>query len=358
MTTAEARRLILGRQGLIEPFEDPFEAVRAMVAVQTQYAASLETAAAARTRRPKVGWERDALTPPAPLLKSWSLRHTIHVLTPDDLALILDCFGAPYYKKYAKWASKHIPGDFEAVLDDVRQALQDRPLTRAELHERVPVLKGLPGIGWGLDVMGLALRQEVSILGRGADQSFARYQKATVEDASVAALLRRYLEGFGPATLRDFRHWTGSTQAAIRHAFADLRDELVEVEIVGYKETRYALRRCLEPRPGPLGLRLLAKFDPLILAHADKSLFLAENHRLKVFRIAAQVEAVVLDQGVAVGTWRLSRGPRATTFTVEPFRSLREATKRRLEKEASRTAKKLGYAPASVTWEEAPVPRS
>src|SRR5687768_4047159 len=102
MTIAEARRRILSQQGLIEAFADPLRAVRAMVAVQTQYAASLPTAVAARTKKLPKDWEASVLVENGPIVKSWSVRHTLHAHLREDHALILGCIGDRYFQRYQR----------------------------------------------------------------------------------------------------------------------------------------------------------------------------------------------------------------------------------------------------------------
>lgn len=345
LTAPEARRILLGRQGLITPFTDPFEAVRAMVAVQTQYAASLPVAVAARTRRPKPGWDDAALVPDGALVKSWSVRHTLHAHTREDHALILGAVGDYWYQRHVRWMAKHRTFDTGSFEERILVALGEGPLSREELHTRVPELREIPGVGWGLDVAGLAFKRRLCVVGRGATQCFAALPHAE-RSGDMASLFLRYVDAFGPVSLADFSHWVGMPQQTIRSAVESVRDQVEVVRLEGYPGDRFVPLGAEIPA-GPLGVRLLAKFDPLILAHRDKTLLLEEAHRPRVFRIAAQVEAPVLSQGRVIGTWRLERKARTTTFHVEPFAPLKPREQSGIEKEAARISKNLGL-PLSV----------
>lgn len=344
LTATEARRIQLGQQGLLTPFPDPLDAVRAMVAVQTQYAASLPVAVAARTRRPKPGWDDAALVPGGTLVKSWSVRHTLHAHTREDHALILGAIGDRWYQRHVRWMVNNRGldvADFEAR---IVEALADGPLSRDDLHARVPGLKEIPGVGWGLDVAGLAFRRRLCVVGRGNTQCFALLEPDEAP-SNLGALFLRYVGAYGPVTLPDFAHWVGMPQQEVRETVVAMRDHVEVVRVEGMPGERFLLPGTAVPS-GPLGVRLLAKFDPLILSHRDKTLLLSEADRPRVFRIAAQVEAPVLSQGVTIATWRLERKAKETLFHVEPFRELKARERVGIEKEASRMARNLGF-PAS-----------
>jgi hypothetical protein len=125
-------------------------------------------------------------------------------------------------------------------------------------------------------------------------------------------------------------------------ALQELGDEATPVTIEGLKGTRYVTGSLEVPEDAPK-LRLLAKFDPLILSHKEKSLFLPNKHLADVFRKAGQVEAVILSAGIGVGTWRLERRGETAIFRIERWRELKKREQAALEKEAHRMAKMLGY---------------
>ncbi|AIE85515.1 winged helix DNA-binding domain-containing protein [Fimbriimonas ginsengisoli] len=341
ITQDQARRLILGQQGLIVAFAQPLEAVRAMVAVQTQYAASLPVAVAARLRKGRPGWEDDALSVGGSLVKSWSVRNTLHAHLPEDHRLILGTMGDHAYRRYLKWARDYHGLEVDRLEAEMIAALSNGPLSREQLHDHVPIFRGLPGIGWGLDVMGLALKRRVCIVGRGSEQCFALLEPGEAP-RNLGGLLRRYLEAFGPATLSDFYRWSGLSAAESKLALNEAGD-LERLTVEGMKGERLALPGQLDAIPeGSLGVKLLAKFDPLILAHRDKTLFLPEKHHRHVFRIAGQVEAVVLSDGIACATWRLIRKGKKASIAIDPIRPLKPRESGRLAKEAASLVKKLG----------------
>jgi hypothetical protein len=352
-----ARGFILRRHHLIEPAADPMDVVKALFGIQTQYAMSLPVALAARSRITKT-WEERQANKAKTLVKTWSLRHTLHVHAAEDFGLIISAMGIPKYARYESWlrdSTKLSQPEVNALLEKVRCAIRAKPLSRSELHELVPELKTMPATGWGLDVMGLAYQGEIVLapFGPGATRFahaptwFARELGEPIDpDSAATALFRRYVHGYGPVTLADFTYWLGDKATPARRALDHLMPELVEVHLEGHEGKRYLLEsdldELLEEAPSHR-LSLLAKFDPLIMGYRDKSLFLDEKHRKSVSRAAGQVEATVLRKGRVTATWRLERKGSKALIKIEQLKRLTRQDLGRIERASTRLAKPLGF---------------
>lgn len=359
----EAQLRILQAHGLCAPLATPLDAVQACIAVQTQYAMSLPVAIAARTKSHKPGWDARALAANGPIVKTWTLRRTLHAQTRADHSLILAVIGRVMYDRYSGLDHIHGAIDLKQLEEPILQALAEGPLSRSDLHDRVPELRTVPYAGWGMDVMGLAFKGRLCVIGRGAEQKFCSVDDSPVagpagtdgecfpnSDAALHELLRRYLRSYGPATLKDFSHWTGVPIGVWRHAVDALGEEVEAVEIEGLSGRRYALRAASTPQGNLPKVRLLAKFDPLILAHHDKRLFFGkEEHRKAVFRAAGQVEATVLAGGEVAATWRMKTSAKGLSIAVEPLRRLSKPQRAALDREADRLARALDTHLSDIT---------
>ena len=71
-------------------------------------------------------------------------------------------------------------------------------------------------------------------------------------------------------------------------------------------------------------VRLLPKFDALIMGHKDKTRFMDEAARKRVFLPAAEVSATVLVDGRVEGVWVIKKDGDAWKLTVELFKELDE----------------------------------
>lgn len=344
LSQEEARAHLFSKQGLSSPFGTPLDVFDSLCAIQTQYAASLPTTLALRMSKLKPTWHMKEEH--QQVLKSWTLRHTLHAHTSEDHAIILGAIGDQFFKRFCFWMQREL-GDTEDQVrqrcSEVEEVLSEGPLTRPELHERMPSLKEIPMAGWGADIKGLAYLGRLKLIVSESGQTrFAAHQPPAIpeRDEAIRLLLRRYFAAFGPATLSDFRHWVGLRLFDFTDTFQEIRSEFQEVEVEGMKGKRFIYG---EVQQGKIPkVKLLAKFDPLTLGHADKTLLLSEEHRTKVFRIAAQVEAGVLVDGKFVGTWRLNRKGKGAEVVIEPFKKIAQARFAGITREANRAAKSLG----------------
>jgi hypothetical protein len=91
------------------------------------------------------------------------------------------------------------------------------------------------------------------------------------------------------------------------------------------------------PRPDadvPAPVRLLPEFDNLVLAHADRSRLLDDEHRPLVVTKNLRVKATFLVDGRVAGTWKSERKGKKATLTLEPFGELRKKDATALQTEA------------------------
>jgi len=336
-------------------YSTPAEAMRALVAVQTQYPASLGPALAARANGVTDKWVQNALLKEKTFLKAWNLRATLHTMLPEDHMLLLAALQRGFYERYRKW-SKATYELTDKQLDDLHDqllnALQSGPIGRKELHERVPFYKGKEWTGWGLDLKGLSFEGKVVLTHQAASGTeFARldlwaphlspYEKNETE--ALAELMRRYFATYGPATFSDFMNWTQTSVARAKKAWNIVLLELQEVHIKDTKGPHYVFGKTEWRNTKKSSLRLLPKFDPLVMGHKDKTWFMPAHLKGEVFRKAGQVEATVLADLQLRGTWRTVRKGNTLEFLIYPFEEFKKEWIDQLPREAARTALSLGF---------------
>jgi len=323
LTPAQVRSFVLRKQGLLERLATPEAAADVLVAVQSQYPASVPAGLAARAHGVKArALDRHFLR--GSWKRGWNLRATLHAATAPSHELLVDAIGPIRFARYRRWMSMSGLSEeqLEARHHQIERAIGDGHLARPELHDAVPELKALEWAGWGADVSGLAYLGRLGLAVQNASRTRFRcyeHPASRSQEDALQELLGCYLRGYGPATVKDFAYWTGITQAQAKAAFQ--RKGLVPTLVEGIDGTHYVLEEDVASFEGEEvpDLRLLPKFDALIMTRNDKSLWLENRYRDRVVRPAAQIEAVVLVRGRVAGTWRAKRTDERLTIEVMPF---------------------------------------
>jgi hypothetical protein len=229
--------------------------------------------------------------------------------------------------------------DLESAAGLVRERLAAGPARQAELVKLLTD-KGYPrvvwnGIGLWVDMVrvppsGTWERRRADLYGLATD--WLGPWKVEEADA-VEHLVRRYLAGFGPASLADLGSWAAMPLTPLRPV----------LERVGARRFRdeqgtelFDLPDAPLPGPGtPAPSRFLSTWDANLLVHARRTQLLPERHRSRIFHVRAPHSfPTFLVDGAVAGTWRHEHG----RVHLEPFEPLDPATRRELEDEAERLA--------------------
>jgi hypothetical protein len=76
------------------------------------------------------------------------------------------------------------------------------------------------------------------------------------------------------------------------------------------------------PRPDPAmpaPVRLVAEFDNLVHAHADRTRVISAQNRERLFTVNGVFPGTVLVDGFVLGIWRITRSRSAAVLTIEMF---------------------------------------
>ncbi|OBG88265.1 hypothetical protein A5698_24590 [Mycobacterium sp. E136] len=118
-------------------------------------------------------------------------------------------------------------------------------------------------------------------------------------DTARAALVRRWLAGFGPATVTDVKWWFGNTLTWARQALKDIG--AVEVDLDGTPGFALADDLDGEPAPGPW-CALLPGLDVTTMGWFDRDWYLGP-HREQVFDRNGNGGPTAWCDGRIVGAW-------------------------------------------------------
>ena len=331
------------------------EVVRRLGGVQAQVASSAELGVRVRRRSSRAG-EVDRALADGRLIKTWAMRGSLHLLTPDDGAALLSLItdGQPWRKR--AWdAYFHMDaGLWVAYREAARESLAGRTLTRDELIDAITARPGLGHLGqglrssWGTMLKPLAWQGELCYgPSRGSKVTFRRPEDASrswtglppIDEAATTAI-STYFGAYGPATTDAFRRWLGAGSARIRRLVKEHGRQLVEVEVDG--QPAYVLDMHVDQltyaRPSA-AVRLLGGFDAYVLGPGSTDPHVVpQARRAAVSRQAGWISAVVVSGGVVCGTWRLE----GNLVLVDWFREAGRAPGATLDEEVARLSAILG----------------
>lgn len=294
------------------------------------------------------------------LVKTWTLRGTVHLIPEADLPLYIrhcgtaeDVCQSGWYQWTAGRGHANPPERERELARMMLSAIAEGIDTREALREHLRSA-GMTGEEearvfnpWGGMIAELAnigaLAFRVDMADAAHPDETKRYRLLApfapmAEDEARRELALRYLTHYGPVTLRDaayFLHWT---QAEAKAVFA-----LLPAETVDCGGCTYWHIPGEEPAEDMPRAILLAGFDPLMLGYRkEDSPFLPPEHLRGIFNLAGIVNPAILLNGRVVGKWKEAKGK----VELTAFEPIGARDRKRIEREAERlyTVKKLVWA--------------
>jgi hypothetical protein len=299
------------------------EVVRRLVGVQAQVASSAELAVRLRRNESEPGEVAAALAD-GRLIKTWAMRGTIHLLTPEDGGQALSLLAAGKSWHRPSWQSYfHMTiAQMEELRFAIRDALDGRVLTREELISEVTRQPSHAHLGtalrsgWGTLLKPSAWQGDL-VFGpnQGTRVTFTRPDSASRRwaglpepEAAGPLLVRRYLAAYGPATPRNFSAWLQRSNRKLKAWFSP-DNGVRTVEVDGQAAfIRAEDADALAAAKPTDAVRLLGGFDQWVLGPGTQDTSVITAHRRSaVSKTAGWIAPIVVVGGVVKGTWALDR---------------------------------------------------
>jgi hypothetical protein len=312
------RQLLLGRERL-----DVVEAVRRVVALQAQEAASPYIAL----------WNRLAGFDPAELdaafadravVKATLMRITLHAVHAEDYPVFHNAMVRSLRASRLHDRRFTSTGLSIAEVDAVAPQLLEfaaRPRGKAEIEELLAARLGehQPRVWWALRTFAPLWHAPTggpwSFGPRSSFVAAPAQLPAERREESVGRLVRRYLEGFGPATAADIAQFTLLSRAAARDAVGALGGELEQLKGPDGSELFDVAGAPLPAEDTPAPPRLLPMWDSVLLAYFDRGRVIPPEYRRVIARSNGDVLPTLLVDGYVAGVWRpVEGGIEATAF--------------------------------------------
>lgn len=320
---------------------------KAALGVQAQLPSAARLAFRARVEGLTSAEVDQAIHEDRSLVRTWSVRGTVHLLARDDFPLFAAFLRRRALAGVIRWFAMQGVTEREAhvMKEAVVEALSDGPLTRKEISERIghrfrAAARKLFTHSWGAGVRPAVAEGSV-VFGppRGQETTFVRVDRwlgrVRLPDDPGPALLRRYLAAYGPATLADFSHWSGAPAKDAAPHLEALGAEVESLRLDDEKLLVLARDRAALSRARGGVVRLLGHFDPYLLAHRGKGHLVDDRHYKAVYRKAAWVSAVILVDGRVAGVWSGEARRGRFEVRVNPFAPLARARREALDAEVA-----------------------
>ncbi len=288
------------------------EAAAAVCGIQAQDVRASRLAL--RSRVP--GLERADVDGDSSLVRTWTVRGTVHLIAAADLPLFHTLTAGRNLRVYENLIDKR--GNLEAARATlpamVEELERDAPLTRAELLGRLEA-RGCPSLGPRSVNVLMPWACASGLVAGLPDGSFRATEPppALDRDEALATVARRYLAGYGPAAAEDLAKWSGLPLGECRRGL----EACGELERHG---ELLALPGAIDADPPePPAVSLLAAFDTSMLGWASREPIVRATDNGEVVPGGGIVRAVVLSAGRAVATWRLEGSGARRTLVLDRF---------------------------------------
>lgn len=245
------------------------------------------------------------------LIKSWTIRGTMHLFSPEDLPLFLhegrthflrpvDTLEEDQYCTASRKAcfAEHILAAVAGGTDQresLKTLCQEKGMTETESQSLFDP--------WGGLIRALCEQGKLchKVQEKKAYQLCPPFTPMEEEPARLG-LARRYFTHFGPATIKDAAYFFGCTQGKVKSWLAQL--PLQETVLDG--RVYYHLDSGSMPSSAALPTCLfLAGFDQMLLGYEKtESLLLPQTHLREIFTLSGIVRPALLVHGQVAGWWK------------------------------------------------------
>jgi Winged helix DNA-binding domain len=269
------------------------------------------------------------------VVKALLMRATMHLVSTRDYAWFDACVREARTLVRVRGTKRPHP----RVVEQALALTRERPHTRPELMRalgydpRTQDPDELREMSWVVALARLEQTPEAAFWSfRGSPLLRPTEHELPPRDEASAHLIRRYLAAFGPATRADVSAWSGVPIRDLAPGFEALRLRSLRDE-QGRKLLdlpRAPLARGDVPAP----VRLLPRWEEVLLAHKDRTRVLPDEYRKQVIAVNGDVRQAILVDGFVAGYWEQDGGRVGAHF----FAPVPRQTRREVEDETTRLA--------------------
>lgn len=309
-----------------------------------------------------------SIGPGGTLSRTWTVRGTVHTFPTKDYSVYV--FGSPverYLNAHDRYARQlGLPNRegrirllYEPLLDEmgnekvstdfvisyISTRLEEmgiksqRHLSRGWSTEKIlgPIWEGVTEMSY-MGLLSNAGRKGSGNLWMSTKHWLGSELKEPDFEESASKLVKKYIEKYGPVTLKDIAYWTGHKIEFLKKILEKIRPEIQYEKNGGSSQFHYFVEKMDEDIPRPPSAIILPRFDSLIMGYSDKSRFLNPQFKDVVSAKAGVIKPTILLDGFVQGIWTKEKRGRSLRITVAQFRKFPQRSMKAVERKFTRFA--------------------
>lgn len=306
------------------------ETTSRFVGIQAQHQRMAELNLLLRTRNATLT-DLNQLYSKQAIIRTWSQRWTLHLMTPTDYNLVINA------RQKEKIPNNYYQGHKEQVLeateDLTKLFLNTNQMSKNDFEDILIKELNIDVKNTNLAYVILQLLTSKGIIYMDANSAHTNYTLLSPQNfeqvevsQAIKKLIPHYLAGFGPASLQDFVKWSGIKISTVRPVWNQLASDFYEVQ---FEDTKLFSLSAITPSTIKLAhkelhdkLLLAARFDASMTGYADKDWLIKPEYQSIMWSKNGILLAPIIQNEEVVGNWMYKLTKGKIEFTINTWSSL------------------------------------
>lgn len=322
---------VMKKQGLIEPFAAPAEALNALVLINAGILPAAYYALSIRSKNPTPASIAREVQSGRRMARVPGLRGALQVvpreMMPHVYSFTREAREARAMVALANWGIES--SEYKLTRQAIRDALGEKEKTLSQLKNSLPANMSREVVrrrgrriekSTSIAIVAQAMWQRWELLrggvGRNPFEDPGRYSlferrfgRMSLDEPyadAIKALARAYVERYGPVSAEDFAWWAGLAKGDAAAAFEQLPG-ITPFEIQGIEGRFYVAEgESFDSTKGKeYPVRLLAADDPYVKAYSHRGRFVPSLYQGNVIGKFGESNPAVIVDGIVQGFWNI-----------------------------------------------------
>lgn len=284
------------------------------------------------------------------LIKAWGQRTTLHIYHRHEWEKI-----NILYLRRKNWVDKYcreLSIDVKEILYDISNFMSKcKFATKREIESSINNIYKKELMQWGGVLILATLNGILCGCIDEPDKKIYMFNEENEENIELdyheilCEMIKRYFLFYGPASKKDFSHWSGFSIGEFDGEFKRIKELFDFFILDGVKYYYLKEDKELLEQKDEINIDypiILGKFDPLLVSYKNKEWILDGMQSDIIWREAGQIEGVIVNRKGVLATWRYKICGNSIIFTVVLTNRITKRERNKLEIKFSQLAKFMG----------------